>query len=94
MLWLPNIFNIKIYKGRRHVQIKRGGGGDRGPDPPEKSQKYRFFSNTGPDPLKNRSCEASIQCWAIIGTPAKHHLMAFRWYTDDGPFIVVLGSSL
>ena len=33
-----------------------GGGGDRGSGtPPEKSQKYSvFFSNTGPDPLKNR----------------------------------------
>ena len=31
-----------------------GGGGAGGPDPPpppEKSQKYRVFSNTGPDPL-------------------------------------------
>ena len=31
-----------------------GGGGGVGPDPPpEKSQKYRFLSNTGPDPLKH-----------------------------------------
>ena len=29
----------------------RGGSG--GPDPPEKSQKYIFFSNTGPDPVDN-----------------------------------------
>ena len=37
-----------------HGRIQRGGGG-RGPDPrpPEKSQKYMFLSNTGPDPLKN-----------------------------------------
>ena len=39
-------------------------------------------------PLKNHSYQASIQCWAIIGTPAKRHLMAFRWRTDDGPLIV------
>ena len=40
--------------------------------PPEKSQKYRFFfSNTGSEPLKN---QASIQCCAIIGQPAKRHL--------------------
>ena len=30
---------------------RRGGAGS--PDPPRKSQKYRFFSNTGPDPLKD-----------------------------------------
>ena len=30
--------------------------------------------------------------WAIIDTPAKRHLMAFRWRADDGPLIVVLGS--
>ena len=62
--------------------------------PPEKSQNIGFSSNTCPDPLKNRSCEASIQCWAFIGMPAKRHLMAFRWRADDGPLKVGLGSSL
>ena len=40
-----------------------GGGGGRagGPNSPEKSQKYRVSSNTGLDPLKNRSYQASIQ---------------------------------
>ena len=72
----------------------RGGQGS-GPPPPLKYHKnIGFSSNTGPDPLKNRSYQASIQCWAIIGTPAKRHLMAFRWRADDGPLIVVLGSSL
>ena len=62
--------------------------------PPEKSQNIGFSSNTCPDPLKNRSCEASIQCWAFIGMPAKRHLMAFRWRADDGPLKVGLRSSL
>ena len=31
-----------------------------------------------PDLLKIQSYQASIQCWAIIGMPAKRHLMAFR----------------
>ena len=44
------------------------GRGTVGPDP----QNIGFLSNTGPDPLKNH--KASIQCWAIIGTPAKRHL--------------------
>ena len=43
-----------------HGRIRReggggcgGGGGGRGSKPPtEKSQKFRVFSNTGPDPLK------------------------------------------
>ena len=62
--------------------------------PPEKSQNIGFSSNTCPDPLKNRSCEASIQCWAFIGMPAKRHLMAFCWRADDGPLKMGLGSSL
>ena len=76
----------------RHVRIQRGGTG--GPDPlPLKNDKNIGFSiNTGPDSLKNRSYQANIQCWAIIGTPVKRHLMAFRWRADDGPLIVVLGS--
>ena len=51
----------------------------------EKSHKYSFFSNTGPEPMKN---QASIQCWAIIGPPAKRQ-MAFRWRADDGPLLMV-----
>ena len=54
-------------------------GSSSGPPPPEKSQNIGFSSNTCPDPLKNRSCEASIQC---------------RWRADDGPLKVGLGSSL
>ena len=72
-------------------------GSRSGPPPPpapEKSQNIGFSSYTCPDPLKNRSCEASIQCWAFIGMPAKRHLMAFRWRADDGPLKVGLGSSL
>ena len=70
---------------------ERGGQGVR--IPLEKSKNIGFSSNTGPDPLKNRSYQASTQCWVIIGTPAKRHLMAFRWQADDGPLKVVLGSS-
>ena len=48
-------------------------GGDRGSGPPWKITKLKgFFSNTGLDPLKNH--KATIQCWAIIGLPAKRHL--------------------
>ena len=62
---------------QRHVWIQRG---DRGSGPLLKNHKNIGFSsnNTGPDPLKNGSYQASIQCWVIISTPAKRHLMAFR----------------
>ena len=52
------------------------GGGGAGSGLPLKNHKSIWFlSNTGPDPLKNYKAEqASIQCWAIIGPPAKRHL--------------------
>ena len=43
-------------------------------------------------PEKSQSFQSSIQCWAIIGTSAKRHLMAFRLRADDGPLLVVFGS--
>ena len=54
-------------------------GGDRGsglpPPPPEKLQNIGFLNHTGPDPLKESQIyQSSIQCWAIIGPPAKRHL--------------------
>ena len=52
-------------------------------------QKGGFLSNTGPD----QNYQASIQRWAIIGTPAKRHLKAFRWRPDDDPLLVIFGSS-
>ena len=45
-------------------------------------------------PKKSQSHQASIQCWAIIDTPAKRHLVAFRWRADIGPLMAVFGSSL
>ena len=60
------------------MRIQRGDRGSR----PGKNTKIGFSSNTGPDPLKHRSCQASIQCWA------------FRWRADDAPLIMVLGPSL
>ena len=57
--------------------------GTGGPDPPP------------PPPPENHKNidQASIQRWAIIGTPAKRHLKAFRWRADDGPLFVLFGSS-
>ena len=59
-----------------------GGGGGQGVRIPLKNHKnIGSLSNTGPDPLK--IYQASIQCWAIIGTPAKRHLNGrFELYLD------------
>ena len=79
-----------------HVLIQRGVGAG-GPNPPEKLKKYSvsFLALTGPDPLKfSKLRQASIQCWVIIGTPAKlHSKMAFHWRADNGPLLVVFESS-
>ena len=65
----------------------------RTPPPLKDHKNIEFLSKTGPDPLKSpnsQSYEASVQHWAIIGTPAKRH---FRWRADDGPLLVIFGSS-
>ena len=64
-----------------------------GPPPLKNHKNMGFLSNTGLDPLKkSQSYQASIQCWVIMGRPAKRHLngilpggpmMArFKWYLD------------
>ena len=56
-----------------------GGQGVQPSPPPLKNHKnIGFSSNTGPDLLRNRSYEASIQCWIIIGTPVKRVSLAGR----------------
>ena len=91
--WGSHSFNSLLIGG---VNMCGSRGGTGGPDPPpmKNHKNIGFSSNTVPDSLKNRSYQASIQCWGIIGTPVKRHLMAFRWRAHDGPLIVVLGSSL
>ena len=70
-----------------HVRIQRGDRGS-GPPPPLKNHKnIGSLSNTGPDPLKKSQIYvASIQCWAIIEKQ-------FKWRADDGPILVVFGST-
>ena len=68
----------------------RGGQGVRTPPPPK---KYKNKGNTGPDPWKITKLP-SQNLWAIIGPPAKRHLMAFRWWADDGLLLVLVGSSV
>ena len=70
-----------------HVQIQRGAGGRTSP---RKSQKYRFFSNTGPDPLNivKLPCQLSI-----LGHNRHASETPFRWQAEDGPLIVVFENS-
>ena len=58
------------YYQNRHAQIQRWG--DRGPDPSENHKNIGLLSNTAQYPWKSQSYsyQASIQLWAIIGTPA------------------------
>ena len=62
-----------------HARAARGAGGSDHPAS-EKSQCYRVpkhhWSETSE---KSHKYQASIQCWAIIGTPGNRHYMTLRW---------------
>ena len=48
-----------------------------------------------PEKIAKLRYQASIQYWAIIGTPVNSiYIMRFAGVPDDGPLIVVLESSL
>ena len=79
-----------------HMRIQREGRTG-GPDPPEKSQKYRVSLQYWSGSLeKSQIYQASIQSWAIIGLPAKHHLsraiigQPFKWLFVGGPMMAHL----
>ena len=75
------------------MRISREGGGR--PPPLKNHKNIGFLSNTGADPLKITNLPSlSIQSWIIISMPGKSHLMVFPLRADDGPLIVVFGSSL
>ena len=62
-------------RGTSHARIQRGVGVGHGVQTHTlKITKYRFLSNTDPDPLKKKKkFQANLQCWAITCPPAKHH---------------------
>ena len=66
-----------------YARIQRGGGG-RGYGPHE---NIGFLSNTYPVPLEITNLQSQHSIWATIK-------MAFRRRVDDGPLIVVFGSTL
>ena len=81
----------------KHARTQRGGG-DRGSGPPSpwKLTIYiGFLAILVRIPWKSQSCQANIQCWATIGTPAKRHSNAIslvgQWwpfYSGSGIWIV------
>ena len=80
-----------------YMRIQRGGGGAgvQTPPPPLKNhKKYRvslqYWSESHE---KSQSYQASTQCWAIISRPAERHLNGVLLGADDGPILVVFGST-
>ena len=75
----------------------RGGrqGGLEHPPPLENYKAIGFLSNTGSDPLENhKATKPAINVGPLSAHQGKNALMAFRWRANDGPFLVVFGSSL
>ena len=87
-------FLFKFYKEPWADQ--KGGGGDRGSGPPLKNHKnIGFLCNTGLDPLKNhKAAKPAFYDGPTLAHKGNTIKMAFRWRADDGPFIVVFGSSI
>ena len=48
-----------------------------------------FLSNIGVDPLENH--KTTKPAFNVGPLPAKRHLMAFRWWVDNGPLLVIFG---
>ena len=54
-----------------------------------------FLSNTGPDPLKNhKATKPALNVRPSLVHQRNPIYMAFCWWADDGPLIVVFQSSL
>ena len=79
-----------------YVRFKRGGTGGPPPPPPPpppENHKTKGFFRWSGSPEKSQSGQTSIQCWAIIDPPAKRHLNGVSLAVDDGPLLVLFGSS-
>ena len=75
-----------------HARIQRGG--QRVRTPTEKSQSYSFLTNTGSDPLKiQKATKPPFDVGPSSAGQGNHHLNGVWLVTDDGPLLVVFGSS-
>ena len=81
-----------MYSKRACAMGGSRGGGAGGPDPPEKSQKYRV-----PDPLKNHKATKPAFKFGPLSARQRN---AIKWRSAggpmivDGPLLVAFGSSL
>ena len=72
------------------------GGWAGGPDPPplKNYKNIGFLSNSGPDPLKNHNApEPAFNVGPSSVCQRNNHLRGISLRADDGPLIVVFGSS-
>ena len=75
-----------------HGQIQRE---HRGPGPPEKRQKIRVSEQHWSGSSENHEATMSAFNVGQSSTRQQNAInMAFCWWADDGPFIVVFGSSI
>ena len=69
--------------------------GTGGPDPPDKSQNIGFLRNTGPDPLKiTKLPKPAFNGGPSFARQQNANQIAFCWWANDGPYIVVFGSCI
>ena len=90
-----DFFKINFLKKFFQERLHRSRGGTGGLDPLKNHKNIRFLCNNGPDPLKNH--KATKPVFNVGQSSARKRnaiLMAFCWLADDGPLIVVFGSSL
>ena len=87
---LTHITHSRIQRGRGWG----GVGGSGPPPPPEKSQKIGFLNNSGHDQLENhKATKSAFNVWQSSAHQRNAISMAFCWRADNGPLIVVIGSS-
>ena len=74
-----------------HARIQRGGGTENSDKSLKNHKNIGFLSNTGPDPLKNyKAAKPAFN----VGPSSARQRNAIKRRADDGPLIVVFGSSL
>ena len=80
-----------------HARIQRGDGqGIQRPPPPplEHRKNIGFLSNTGPDPLRyHKATKTAFNVGPILARQRNAIKIAFRWWADDGPILLVFGST-
>ena len=71
-----------------------GRHGVRTPPPLKNHKNIEFLSNTGPDPLKFSRLPRQHPTLGHHRHASETPFKSFRWWADDGPLLVIFGSSL